>query len=162
MDVSIRPGGSNPPPPIDPLTPRAVLYAAKSTEDTEGSIPTQLADARRKAEQEGWHVVAEYSDDGYSAWKGNRGPGLQEAKAHAARAAAESGIPAMLVAQHSDRFARGAGLAPGAAQHVAELFIELRRVNVHLRSVQDDANLADLLRAVIIGERNSEDSKRKS
>jgi hypothetical protein len=41
----------------------AVVYAAKSTEDKHGSIPTQLEDCRRRAEREGWQIVAEFSDD---------------------------------------------------------------------------------------------------
>jgi hypothetical protein len=36
----------------------AILYAAKSTEDRRGSIPTQLADCRAAAEAEGRDVVA--------------------------------------------------------------------------------------------------------
>ena len=36
----------------------AVLYAAKSTEDTRGSIPTQLDDGRDMAEREGWESRA--------------------------------------------------------------------------------------------------------
>jgi hypothetical protein len=38
--------------------------------------------------------------------------------------------------QHSDRLARGDGLA---ADHLAEVFFEMRRAGVSLRSVQDDA-----------------------
>ena len=35
---------------------RAILYAAKSTEDRHGSMPTQLADCRKLAEPEGWEI----------------------------------------------------------------------------------------------------------
>jgi len=45
---------------------------------------------------------------------------------------------------------------------VGELYFWARRHNVRLRSVQDDSNLEDAIRAVLIGERNAEDSKRKS
>ena len=36
---------------------KAVIYAAKSTEDKHGSIPTQLEDARKVAGREGWEVI---------------------------------------------------------------------------------------------------------
>ena len=56
-----------------------VIYAAKSTEDKHGSIPTQLDDCRALAKREDWHVVGEFSDEGFSAYKGNRGPDLARA-----------------------------------------------------------------------------------
>jgi DNA invertase Pin-like site-specific DNA recombinase len=139
----------------------AVVYAAKSTEDRHGSLPTQLADCRAMALREGWDVVGEYQDEGFSAYKGNRGPALEAAKRKAAEIASQRG-GCMLVAQHSDRFARGAGDRPGAAAHLAEVFFEMRRLGVRLRSVQDDANLDNPLLVAMIGERNTEDSKRKS
>ena len=49
----------------DPI--RAVVYAAKSTEDKRGSIATQLRDCRDLAECEGWEVVGEFRDEGFSA-----------------------------------------------------------------------------------------------
>ena len=58
------------------LPTAAVLYAAKSTEDKRGSIPTQLDDGRKLAEAEGLEVVAEYSDEAASAYSGDRGPEL--------------------------------------------------------------------------------------
>lgn len=138
-----------------------VLYAAKSTSDTHGSIPTQIEDCRALAERERWVIVGQCQDEGFSAYKGNRGPGLEEAKRLAVKAAADHG-ECMLLAQHSDRFARGSGDAPGAADHLGELYFWARRHNIRLRSVQDDSNLEDALRAVLIGERNTEDSRRKS
>jgi site-specific DNA recombinase len=144
----------------DSPTP-AVVYAAKSTEDQRGSIPTQTADCRAMAERQGWEVVGEFSDEGFSAYKGNRGPGLERAKQAAVRAA-EDRSECMLVVQHTDRLARGAGDRPGAADHLGEVYFWARRHAVRLRSVQDDANLEDALRAVLIGERNTEDSQRKS
>ena len=45
----------------------AVIYAAKSTEDRAGSIPTQLDDCRAMAEREGWEVVGEFSEENVSA-----------------------------------------------------------------------------------------------
>ena len=38
----------------------------------------------------------------------------------------------------------------------------MRRQGVRLRSVQDDSNLEDVIRVALIGERNTEDSRRKS
>ena len=131
----------------------AVLYAAKSTADERGSIPTQLADCRAAAEAEGRTIEVSFSDEAASAFKGNRGSGLTAAKDAAIAAGAE------LWVQHSDRLARGDGIT---ADHLAEVWFALRRAGVRLRSVQDDGNLEDAIRVVLIGERNHEDSKRKS
>jgi Resolvase, N terminal domain/Recombinase len=111
-----------------------------------------LADCRAAAEAEGREVVAEYSDEAASAFKGNRGAGLTAAKDAAITAGAE------LWVQHSDRLARGDGIT---ADHLAKVWFALRRNGVRLRSVQDDSNLEDAIRVVLIGERNHEDSKRK-
>jgi DNA invertase Pin-like site-specific DNA recombinase len=137
----------------------AVIYAAKSTEDKHGSIPTQLEDCRALAKREGWTVVGEYSDEGFSAYSGNRGPDLEAAKTHAARAAKETGTKAILVAQHSDRFARGAGDEPGAADHLAEVWFVMRRQNVELWTLRGHL---DGIYAFMEGERNNMDSERKS
>src|SRR4051794_5540825 len=104
----------------------AVLYAAKSTEDKRGSIPTQLADCRTLAERQGWEVVDDFHDEKFSAYSGNRGPGLERAKALAIATAKEHGS-CVLVAQDADRFARGAGDAPGASDHLTEIFFAMRR-----------------------------------
>jgi site-specific DNA recombinase len=142
----------------------AVLYAAKSTEDKHGSIPDQLRKTRGLAEKESWPMFGEFSDEGFSAYSGNRGPGLEEAKA-AAIALAEEHSECLLVALHSDRVARGAGDAPGAADHLVEVVAHLRRHGVRLRTVEDDFFADDrigLLMAAVQGQRNSEDSRRKS
>ena len=78
----------------------AVIYAAKSAEDTHGSIATQLADCRELAERQGWQVAGEFGDEAFSAFKGNRGPGLARAKALAVRLA-EDGC-AILVEQDAE------------------------------------------------------------
>lgn len=139
-----------------------VLYAAKSTEDQRGSIGTQLQDCRATIallrDGRRRRILGEYSDEGRSAYHGNRGEGLVAAKRQAADAASASGAAELWV-QHSDRLARGDGLA---ADHLAEIFFVMRRAGVRLRSVQDDANLEDIIRVALIGERNSEDSRRKS
>jgi len=140
----------------------AVIYAAKSTEDKHGSIASQLADCRKMAAENGWRVVGEYEDEGFSAYSRSRGPGLAQAREHAARAAAEFGTTVMLVAQHSDRLSRGAGDKPGAAEALIEIWHAERRRDVHLRSVQDDFDLRTSASVANMGERNYSDSKRKA
>lgn len=143
---------------------QAILYAAKSTEDKHGSIPDQLVKTRRLCEREGWSIRGEFKDEGFSAYSGNRGPGLEQAKAEAITLAAEHG-QCLLIALHSDRIARGAGDAPGAADHLVEVVAHLRRHGVRLRTVEDDFFADDrigLLMAAVQGQRNTEDSRRKS
>lgn len=149
-------------PPADDTTPTpriaCVVYAAKSTEDLRGSIPTQLADCRAAAEAQGSRVVAEYNDEAASAYSGDRGPGLRAAMEHAERLAAEHGS-AELYVQHSDRAARGDGKT---ARHVVEIALWGMKAGVVVRSVQDPDTFRDLLYAVVTGQRNHEDSARKS
>lgn len=137
----------------------AVIYAAKSTEDKHGSIGTQIADCRNLAEREGWEVIGEFSDEGFSAYSGNRGPDLERAKQAAIAAAAEHG-ECILVAQDADRFARGAGDAPDAADHLGELYFAMKRQGVELWTVR--SGHLDLLRAAIEGERSRDESARKT
>ena len=133
----------------------AVIYGAKSTEDKHGSIPTQLADCRKLAE--GWEVVGEYSDEAATGWRGDRGPELARALDHAERIA-----PCVLCVQHSDRLARGDGRQ---ARHLVEIMLWAIKADVTIRSVQDDL-FADervgLLMGALMGQRNTEDSARKS
>lgn len=142
----------------------AVLYAAKSTEDKKASIPDQLDRGRDLAEREGWRVEGEFSDENFSAYSRNRGPDLEKAKALALELAEQEGR-CFLVALHSDRVARGAGDAPDSADHLVEVVANLRRHNVSLRTVEDDFFADDrigLMMAAVQGQRNSEDSRRKS
>src|SRR4051794_26111722 len=106
--------------------PQAVVYAAKSTEDEHGSIPTQLADARTLAEREGFEVVGEYQDEAASAYKGNRGPGLEAALQRVEE------IQGVLIVQHSDRLARGDGKR---ARHLIEICLDAIKGDFKLRSV---------------------------
>src|SRR4051794_39730649 len=124
------------------MTTPAVLYAAKSTQDRRGSIGTQLTDCRAMAEREGWRVIGEYSDEAASAWSANRGPELRAARERAAGAA-----PAVLVVQHSDRLARGDGRR---ADHLVEIVLWAARVDVTIRSVEDDL-FADERMALLMG-----------
>jgi Resolvase, N terminal domain len=60
----------------------AVIYAAKSTEDTHGSIRDQFVDCRKLAAVRGFDVDGrEHEDEAKSAYHGDRGPGLAAAMA---------------------------------------------------------------------------------
>jgi site-specific DNA recombinase len=144
----------------DPSPLPAVIYAAKSTTDAHGSIPDQLADARALAQRSDWEVVGAYQDEGYSAFSGNRRDGLADAMAHAERLAAEAGGCALVV-QHSDRLARVDGIA---ASHLVEHVLWARKANVRWASVQDPQTFdgMGLVYAALMGDRNHEDSTRKS
>jgi DNA invertase Pin-like site-specific DNA recombinase len=141
---------------------QAVIYAAKSTEDRHGSIPTQLEDAREMCEREGWEAIGEFSDEGFSGYSGDRGPELERAFAAADAAAAASDEIVAFVVQHSDRISRGAGLKPNDPKALIEIWHEQRRLNVHLHSVQDDHDLRSSSSVANLGERNHKDSKRKA
>jgi hypothetical protein len=136
-----------------------VIYAAKSTEDKRGSIPDQLRECREAIESDPRRrLVAEYKDEAFSAYRRNRGPGLRDAMQHAEDLAAQEGI-AELWAQHSDRIARGDGRA---ARHTVEVALWALKCDVRVRTLQDPDTFRDLLYAVVTGQRNNEDSKRKS
>jgi site-specific DNA recombinase len=139
-----------------------VIYAAKSTEDRHASIPDQISDCHAMAAEQGWEVVGIFSDEGFSAYSGNRGPDLVAAQELAARVAAERGRIAMVCAQAHDRFARGAGDRPGAPQSLGELWHANRRRNVHLRTVEDDDEMRDEASVAAVGRRAYIDSRRKS
>lgn len=110
------------------------------------------------AAREGWEVVGEFQDEGFSAYTGNRGPGLEEAQRLAAETAAAHG-ECVLVAQHSDRIARGDGTT---SQHFGEVFFWARRNRVRIWTTQTGREVEDPMRATMEGERDHEDSKRKS
>ena len=131
----------------------AILYAAKSTEDVRGSIPGQLEDGRKYAKATGLEVVAEYSEQEVSAFKGNRGSELAAALEHVER------IGGTLIAQHSDRLARGDGMQ---ARHLVEIALWARKSGVTIHCIQDPSTFESLVLAAIMGERNMEDSRRKS
>lgn len=161
--IAWRPRGVRPnvsPAPDDGSTAAvpAVLYGAKSTEDVHGSIPAQLAECRAAAEAEDRIVVAEYHDEAASAFSGNRGRGLADARALAERLVAQHGAVELWV-WHSDRLARGDGRT---AAHLVEHVLWAIKSGITIRSVQDDDACRDLLYAAVNGQRNHEDSKRKS
>lgn len=132
----------------------AVVYAAKSTEDKHGSIPTQIEDCRALAAREEWEVVGTYVDEAKSAFHGNRGDDLARARAHAER------IGGVIVVQHSDRLARGDGIK---ADHLVELVLWAMKAGVTLASDQDPQTFGmGLVYAALMGDRNHDDSARKS
>jgi len=138
-----------------------VIYAAKSTKDRKLSIPEQLDDCREMAEEHGWTIVGEFKDEGFTAYTGNRGPGLAAAIKLAKDTAAETASIVMLVAQHTSRFARGDGAKPGAAKALVELYHEWARCNVKGRLVENDHAMASSSAAAQQGEADNSESKRK-
>jgi hypothetical protein len=135
-----------------------VVYAAKSTEDKRGSIPDQLRDCRDEIERAlDRRIVGEYKDESFSAFSGNRGPGLVDAMKLAEDLARGAGR-AELWAQHSDRLARGDGRS---ARHAVEIALWALKLDVRVRTVQDPDTFRDLLYAVVTGQRNHEDSRRR-
>ena len=135
-----------------------VLYAAKSNEDVHGSLATQADDCRRGVADAGnRRIVAEFSDEAVSAFKRSRGPGLTEALRETEALASEHG-EAELWVQHSDRLARGDGRT---ARHLVEIALWALKANVAVRSIEDPDTFRDLLYAVVTGQRNHEDSRRK-
>lgn len=146
-------------PPTEGGSVRAIAFAAKSTADPHGSIEGQLQDARKLAEKQGLVLVSEYHDESASAYHGNRGPNLARAIAEAERLAAEDGRAALIV-QHSDRLARGDGRK---AKHLVEYALWALKSNITICSVQDPQTFRDdLIYAALTGQRNHEDSARKS
>jgi DNA invertase Pin-like site-specific DNA recombinase len=140
------------------VTVPCVTYAAKSTEDIRGSLATQAEDCRAAIDTEGERiVVAEYADEAVSGFSRSRGPELAAALAHVEALAAEHG-GAELWVQHSDRLARGDGRT---ARHVVEIALWAVKAGVAVRPVEDVDTFRDLLYAVVTGQRNHEDSKRK-
>jgi DNA invertase Pin-like site-specific DNA recombinase len=135
-----------------------VIYAAKSTEDRRGSIPDQLGECRSLIEgDDARRLVAEYTDEGFSAFRRNRGPRLADAMGHAEDLAREHGT-AELWAQHSDRLARGDGRS---ARHAVEIALWALKRDVRVHTVQDPETFRNLLYAVVTGQRNHDDSQRK-
>ncbi len=140
----------------------AVVYAAKSTKDKRLSIPDELADCREMCAEHGWEIVGEFADENFTAYTGNRGPGLAAAITLAKETAVEREEQVMLIAQHTSRFARGDGAAPDAPRALVELFHEWARANVRGRLVENDRAMSSSTAAAIQGEADHSESKRKS
>jgi hypothetical protein len=128
--------------------PAVVIYGCLSDKGEEESIESQIAKVRERLGHvypDGYRVVGVFTDNGKSGLKRNRGPGLQAALDAATRAADEHG-QAELWANTSARFARGSG-RKDEARSLVELFTQMRRAGVALRSVHDD----EMLREELVG-----------
>ena len=138
----------------------AVVYAAKSTADKNGSIPEQLRQGSEQAEADDFTVVASFKDEDKSAYTGNRGDDLVRAKQMAEQLASQHGECALFI-QHSDRLARGDGKQ---AAHLVEYALWALKAGVRIVSLQDPETFQqdDLIYAVLTGKRNFDDSRRKS
>lgn len=140
----------------------AILYAAKSTADKNASIPAQLADGRRMAEADGWTIVDEFHDENKSAFTGNRGEGLANAQQLAEELTERDDVEQVgIFIQHSDRLARGDAIQ---AAHLLEYVLWAVKTDVYFFSDQDPVTFEnrDFIYAALMGQRNHEDSKRKS
>ena len=76
------------------------------------------------ARENGWEMIGEFVDEGFTAYTGNRGRAWRQ------QSGGEGGRPKswpMLVAQHTSRFARGDGAKPGAPRALVELCHEWAR-----------------------------------
>lgn len=135
-----------------------VVYAAtpgrpaRLDPDADRRLPRDHHRRRRTRDHCGEH------DEAVSAYSRNRGGGLERAWEHAECAAREHGRAELWV-QHSDRLARGDG---STARHLVEHVLRGRKVGVAVRSVQDDWGGESVLLAAVMGERNFENSRRKS
>src|SRR5438105_785229 len=130
----------------------AVVYAAKSTDDPRESIRSQIEAVRKAAHDR--RIVGEFSDEGFSAYRKSRGPGLA-----AAIDAAKAAAPCELWCFDPDRLARGDGKK---ARHLGGLYFELLEAGVTMRAVHGDQDLRDAIYAVLRGVRNHQDSAAKS
>ena len=150
--IAERGGEATGDPQITPVAP-AVLYAAKSTKDERESIPDQLCEDHEWAETQGLEVLAGYSEEDVSAYKGDRGEELANAMQHAEMSGAT------LIVQHSDRLARGDAMQ---ARHLVEVALWALKAGVRIHCIQDPSTFENLVMAAVMGERNTEDSRRKA
>jgi DNA invertase Pin-like site-specific DNA recombinase len=146
---------------VTDTTPEAVcvVYAAKSTTDTNDSIGSQIDACRGYAGRLGWQVdEPPHSDENASAYHGSRGPGLVAAKARASELAAEGGDVRLLV-YATDRLARGDGKQ---AAHLVEHVLDGMKNDYRVESVTEDlGGEMALVLASLYGQRNNADSRVK-
>lgn len=163
----------------DPITPDGAkpiacfIYLAKSTKDKHLSIPAQLKDCddainslnqRRRPGEPERIVIDVFPDENFTAFTGNRGPGLIAAeRAAAAWPERDDDHPkAEFWVQHTDRLARGAGDKPGAADSGVEVWHRMRRKNTHIRSAWNDEMTKSAVLMAIASEQAHNESLRKS
>lgn len=122
--------------PEKPIPVIALGVRSQDEEEGKDSAANQVKIARERAlEEPGRFLYSEHIDHG-SGYSGNRGKDTQEALDSAKRAAAEYGHAELWVFK-SERLARGSG-RKDEARSVLEVFVEMRRAGVDLRSVEDD------------------------
>ena len=112
------------------MIPR-VHYASRSKDEEPGKDST--GDQLKELREHFGEPEAEYADHA-SGFTSDRGPGLEAAMAHAARLGAE------LCVVKSERFARGSG-RKDEARSLMEVYVDMQRAGVRLRSVHDDPYL---------------------
>lgn len=139
-----------------------VIFAAKSTADTRGSIPDQIRACVEYAAGKGWIVDGKpESDEAASAYTGNRGPGLERAMARAEALARKHGRAGLLM-WHPNRIARGGGDSPEAARHLVEYLFWAQRHDVELHAVQEGNTFSNPILTVVMGEMAYQESKIKA
>jgi DNA invertase Pin-like site-specific DNA recombinase len=137
---------------------QCIIYAAKSTTDDAGSIPSQIEECKAYAAARDWEVVAVESDEDKTAFRGSRGAGLVRAK-EAAAAAARNG-DAVLLAFTTDRFARGDAVE---AAHLVEHVLEGLKSGYRVETAREDiGGEMALVLSALYGSRAHADSKAKS
>lgn len=126
----------------DPKAIPVVVYAARSARATENQeTAQQIAAVRAAVKREGGReIVSVYEEDGKSGWRGDRGPQLEAAMAHAV-ALADDHATVELWSWMSNRVGRGSG-RKDEARSVLEVLTYLRRHGVTGRSVKDDEFMA--------------------
>jgi site-specific DNA recombinase len=125
------------------IVPSAIYAAKSSPQDDDESTGAQIVACREGIAREPNRVLCcePFSEENVSAYRGNRGPEL-EAAIRAAVSAAEQHGSAELWVWKSNRLARGSG-RKSEARSLLELFTDLRRQGVTLRSVTDDEYLRE-------------------
>lgn len=128
------------------------IYAAKSSPDEKGSLVSQVDAARAAIEREGGRTLFAdpFTEENVSGYRGNRGPALETAIT-AVTAAADQGAEAELWVFHSSRLGRGSG-RKDEARSLQEIFTQLRRRGVAIRSVEDDPFVTNPMLIGVAGE----------
>jgi DNA invertase Pin-like site-specific DNA recombinase len=121
-----------------------VVYASKSSKDANDSIPTQLETVAVKVAgevEDRIEYAGPFFEESKSGFKRDRGPELEAALVAVKEAAAEYGTAELWVWK-SDRLARGSG-KKAEARSLLEVFTDLTRHGVTIRSVLDDPYVQD-------------------
>jgi DNA invertase Pin-like site-specific DNA recombinase len=119
------------------------VYGVKSSPDEKESVADQHRLVLQAIQHEGGrHVICPpFGEANASGYSGDRGPQLEAAMSAAVAAASEYGKSELWVF-HSSRFGRGSGMK-NEARSVLEVFTQMRRAGVTLRSVSDDFYVTD-------------------